>query len=43
MQLLRKCSRIAIIGGGISGLALALSLKIKGFDHVSVFEKDQSF
>ena len=40
MLSLSKESRIAVIGGGIAGLALAIALKIKGFDQVKVFEKD---
>ena len=38
-----KNCQIAVIGGGISGLAIAISLQIKGFQHVKIFEKDPTF
>lgn len=34
---------IAIVGSGISGLALSIALKQKGFSNISIFEKDASF
>lgn len=34
---------IAIIGSGISGLALSIALRQKGFSNVCVYEKDASF
>ena len=40
MQTFTKQSRVAIIGAGISGLALAISLKQKGLERVQVFEQD---
>ena len=43
MGKLDLASKIAVIGGGISGLALAVSLKLKGFERVNVFEKDVDF
>lgn len=41
MNLLK--TRIAVIGGGISGMAMALSLRTEGFSNVTIFEKDSSF
>jgi 2-polyprenyl-6-methoxyphenol hydroxylase-like FAD-dependent oxidoreductase len=38
-----KKSRIAVVGAGISGLALSIALKQKGFTNIKVFEKDPSF
>lgn len=32
--------RVAIIGGGLSGLVIAEGLKQKGYEHVTVFEKE---
>jgi 2-polyprenyl-6-methoxyphenol hydroxylase-like FAD-dependent oxidoreductase len=43
MKTINKSSKIAIIGGGISGLALAILLKQKGYRNLKVFEKDESF
>jgi salicylate hydroxylase len=43
MRAIDRQSRIAIVGGGISGLALAIALKLKGFTRLKVFEKDDSF
>ena len=40
MQVLTRQSKIAIAGAGIGGLALAVSLKQKGWKHVTVFYKD---
>ena len=34
--------RVSVIGAGIGGLAIAIRLKVKGFD-VNVFEANQSF
>jgi 2-polyprenyl-6-methoxyphenol hydroxylase-like FAD-dependent oxidoreductase len=34
---------VAIVGGGISGLALALALQQRGFANVRVFERDTDF
>ena len=38
-----KNSKIAVIGAGISGLALSISLKQLGFSNIKIFEKDVSF
>lgn len=43
MSLLKTSSKIRIIGGGIGGLAVALSLRRHGFSNVHVYEKDESF
>lgn len=40
---IRKDSRIGIVGAGISGIALAILLKLKGFSNIHIFEKDKSF
>lgn len=40
MHAITKNSRIAVIGGGISGIAVAIALRMKGFGRVKVFEKD---
>lgn len=42
MKLISKQMQIAIIGGGIGGIALAISLKMNGFNSISLFEKDKS-
>lgn len=34
-----KRERIAVVGGGLSGLAIAEQLQKKGYEHVTVFEK----
>lgn len=36
-----KTMRIAVVGGGISGLAAAERLQRKGYEHVTVFEKGE--
>ncbi len=36
----QKSDRIAIIGGGLSGLVIAEELKVKGYKHITVFEKE---
>jgi 2-polyprenyl-6-methoxyphenol hydroxylase-like FAD-dependent oxidoreductase len=38
-----KASRIAVVGAGISGLALSIALKQEGFKNVQIFEKDVAF
>ena len=43
MHAITKNSRIAVIGGGISGIAVAIALRMKGFGRVKVFEKDLNF
>lgn len=43
MNTITKNSRIAIVGGGIGGLALAIALLQRGYNGLKVFEKDQSF
>lgn len=40
MSILPKNSKISIVGGGISGFALALSLQKNNFSNVKVYEKD---
>jgi cation diffusion facilitator CzcD-associated flavoprotein CzcO len=37
MNAITKSSKIAVIGAGISGLAVAIALKMKGFREVNVF------
>jgi len=39
---MNKSDRIAIIGGGFSGLLIAENLKTKGYSHITVFEKGES-
>lgn len=39
---MNKSDRIAIIGGGFSGLLIAEGLKNKGYNHVTVFEKNDT-
>ena len=34
---------VAVVGSGISGLALSIALRQKGFMNISVYEKDGSF
>lgn len=34
--------RIAIIGGGLAGLSLAIGLKQKGFQNLIVYEREES-
>jgi protoporphyrinogen oxidase len=36
----RRDRRVAIIGGGLSGLVMAYRLKKKGYKNVTIFEKD---
>lgn len=36
----QKSDRIAIIGGGLSGLVIADELRLKGYQNITVFEKD---
>ena len=36
----KKNCRIAVIGGGLSGLVLAEGLQRKGYEKVTLFEKD---
>lgn len=43
MSLLKTSSKIRIVGGGIGGLALALSLQRSRFTNVRVYEKDVQF
>ena len=43
MHTITKNCRINVIGGGISGLAIAIALQIKGFQHVKIFEKGPTF
>ena len=43
MRVLTKQSKIGIIGAGIGGLALAITLKQKGFRNIHIYEKDESF
>jgi 2-polyprenyl-6-methoxyphenol hydroxylase-like FAD-dependent oxidoreductase len=38
-----KNSKIAVVGAGISGLALSIALKQLGFRNIKIFEKDASF
>lgn len=38
-----KAARIAVVGAGISGLALSIALKQRGFTNITIFEKDISF
>jgi len=38
----RREERVAVIGGGLSGLVIAEGLQKKGYKHVTVFEKDSS-
>lgn len=40
MNTITKNSSIAIVGAGIGGLALAISLAQKGYKNFKVFEKD---
>lgn len=42
MRTIDKYSKIAIIGAGIAGPALAISLKKYGFKNLLLFEKDLS-
>ena len=43
MNTITKNSRIAIFGGGISGLSLAIFLLDKGYKQIKIFEKDENF
>jgi len=43
MNQISKQSSIAIVGAGIAGLSLAISLHLKNFHNIKVFEKDQKF
>ncbi len=36
----KKSDRIAIIGGGLTGLVIADGLRRKGYEHITVFEKE---
>ena len=38
-----KNSKIAVVGSGISGLALSIALKQLGFSSIKIFEIDASF
>ncbi len=38
-----RTSKIAIVGAGISGLALSIALRQNGFKNVQIFDKDASF
>jgi len=40
MNIITKNSKIAVVGAGISGLAVAIGLKMKEFRDVTVYEKD---
>lgn len=40
MSIITKTSRIGIVGGGVSGLALGILLKERGYSNLRVFEKD---
>ena len=35
-----KSDRIAIIGGGLSGLSIAEALRLKGYSNITIFEKE---
>lgn len=37
-----KHKEIAIVGAGIGGITTAIALKIKGFNHITVYERRQS-
>lgn len=37
----RRDYRIAIVGGGLSGLFIAYDLQRKGYKNVTVFEKEE--
>jgi salicylate hydroxylase len=40
---MNRNASIAIVGSGISGLALSIALRQKGFLNISIYEKDASF
>lgn len=40
---MNRNTKIAVIGAGISGLALSIALRQLGFVNVTIFEKDPSF
>jgi 2-polyprenyl-6-methoxyphenol hydroxylase-like FAD-dependent oxidoreductase len=40
---MNKAARIAVVGAGISGLALSIALRQLGFTNIKIFEKDVSF
>jgi salicylate hydroxylase len=42
MSILQKTSKIAIVGGGISGFSLALALQRNNYLNVNVYEKDST-